>query len=193
MIFDSLLENIQRYVSLSSSEAELLKSCLTYREIPKNHTLIQYGNKVNEWYFIISGCVRMYYIKPGGDEATGFFFTENMFFTSFESFLCGEPSIQVFESLEPCSLVVMKKHEIEELYDRLPAMQIFARKLLEERFINAQKVVASYILYSPEERYQKMLEQNPSILNRVPQRTLASYLGITPVSLSRIRKRILQE
>lgn len=190
---DALIPVIEKYVSLSNSEKNLLSDFFVYREIPKNHTIIQYGDVVKEWYFLIKGCVRFYYIKENGKEATGFFFTENMFFTSFESFLTGEPSIQVFESLEPCELLVLKRNRVDELFKQIPAMQVFMWKLLEERFINAQRVVASYILYNPEERYLQMFKSNPSILNRVPQHTLATYLGITPVSLSRIRKRILED
>jgi hypothetical protein len=84
-----------------------------------------------------------------------------------------------------------KKNGLERLYELIPKINVFIRKLLEERFVNAQKVVTSYILLNPEERYFNMFKANPEILNRVPQHTLASYLGITPVSLSRIRKRIL--
>lgn len=190
---DALISVIEKYVSLNNSERDKLSDFFTYREIPKNHTIIQYGDVVKEWYFIIKGCVRFYYIKDNGEEATGFFFTENMFFTSFESFLTGDPGIQVFDSLEACELLVINKRRINELYELIPAMQIFTKKLLEERFINAQRVVASYILNNAEERYLQMLKSNPSILNRVPQHTLATYLGITPVSLSRIRKRIVEE
>lgn len=190
---DALIPVIEKYVSLSNSEKDLLSDFFVYREIPRNHTIIQYGDVVKEWYFLIKGCVRFYYIKENGEEATGFFFTENMFFTSFESFLTGEPSIQVFESLEACELLVLNRHRVEELYKLIPAIQEFTNKVLQERFINAQRVLASYIIYNAEDRYLQMLKSNPSILNRVPQHTLATYLGITPVSLSRIRKRILED
>ncbi len=193
MQFSSLFETIGRYIVLREHDRELLKDYFIYREVPRGYTLIQYGEIVKEWYFLESGCVRFYYIKQNGEEATGFFFTENMFFTSFESFLSGKPGNQVFETLEPCSLLVMRREKMDELYKRIPVMETFVRKLLEERFIQAQQVVASYILLNPEERYLRMLQSNPAILNRVPQRTLASYLGITPVSLSRIRKRIFEK
>lgn len=138
---DALIPVIEKYVSLSNSEKDLLSDFFVYREIPRNHAIIQYGDVVKEWYFLIKGCVRFYYIKENGEEATGFFFTENMFFTSFESFLTGEPSIQVFESLEACELLVLNRHRVEELYKLIPAIQEFTNKVLQERFINAQRVL----------------------------------------------------
>ena len=184
------MKAIEQYISLTDSDRDLLNNYFVYREVPKSYKLVEYGEKTDEWYFLNKGCVRFYYIKESGDEATGFFFTENMFFTSFESFLSGEPGIQVFEALEDCELMVLQRKDLEQLYQILPDMNIFVRKLLEERFINAQRVVASFILLNPEERYFRMFQSNPQILNRIPQHTLATYLGITGVSLSRIRKRI---
>lgn len=191
MTYENLYKSLEKYIPLKNKDKELLKNYFTYREVPKNFKIIDYNEVAQEWYFLNKGCVRFYYIKDNGDQVTGFFFTENMFFTSVESFLSGKPGIQVFETLESCELLVLNKKHIDELYDVFPKMNIFTRKLLEERFVNAQNVVASFILHSPEERYEKLFQRNPQILNRVPQHTLATYLGITPVSLSRIRKRIL--
>jgi len=188
---DSLFKVIESYIPLSESEREMLNNYFIFREVPKGYKIVEYNEKTTEWYFLNKGCVRFYYIKDNGEEVTGFFFTENMFFTSIESFLSEQPSLQVFEALEPCELMVLNKNDLEELYNVFPKMNLFARKLLEERFINAQRVVASFILLKPEERYFRMFQSNPEILNRVPQHTLATYLGITAVSLSRIRNRIL--
>ncbi|MEM6966852.1 MAG: Crp/Fnr family transcriptional regulator, partial [Bacteroidota bacterium] len=135
---------------------------------------------------------RLYYDKDG-EEITGFFFTENMMFAGFESFLSQQPSLQGIKTLEPCELIVIPYSAYQNLYDAIPRFNIFTRKLLEERFIFAQKVVASLILDKPEERYLNLFRRQPELLNRVPQHMLATYLGITPVSLSRIRKRIFED
>lgn len=192
MNLEMLTNAISKYVPLSESEKTLISNYFTFKDISSHFKIIDYGEKTDEWYFLKKGCVRFYYIKENGEEVTGFFFTENMFFTSLESFLTNEPSTQVFETLEPTELFAINKDDVESLCEELPKMNIFLRKLLEERFINAQKVLASFILLKPEERYYKMFERQPEILNRVPQHTLATYLGITPVSLSRIRKRLSQ-
>lgn len=113
-----------------------------------------------------------------------------MFASSLESMLSGKASSQVLESLEECELLVLPFTELQKLYDSVPKMNVLVRKVLESRMINAQKVVASFVLNRPEDRYREFLEKQPELLNRVPHHLLSSYLGMTPVSFSRIRKRI---
>jgi CRP-like cAMP-binding protein len=133
----------------------------------------------------------LYYTKDG-EEITGFIFKENLFASSYDSFLRQVPGIQTLETLEDCDLLVLNKTALENLYEALPKMHILARKVAEQRFINAQMILSSFILDSPEERYRKFEEQHGDLLLRVPHHIIASYLGITPVSLSRIRKRIMK-
>jgi CRP-like cAMP-binding protein len=190
-MFDLLLQQVSRYINLNKEEEKILLETLTYREVPPQFKLVDYQKICQEIYFLKSGCIRMYYLKDG-EELTGFLFTEGMFFNSFESFIRQTPSLQIFETVEACELLVLSKDKLEVLYNKVPKMNEFFRKLLEERFINAQKVVATFVLDKPEERYLGILASNPSLLQRFPQNVLASYLGITPVSLSRMRKRIAE-
>ena len=128
-----------------------------------------------------------------GKEITGFIFQEHMFCGSHESFFSQVPSMQVLETLEPCELLVLSFESLQELYEKVPKMNTMVRKLLEQRMANAQKVVASLIMNKPEDRYRSLLELHPEWVHRVPQQVLATYLGITPVSLSRIRRRLTEE
>jgi len=191
-LFQQFYNQTDRLVSFSNKEKELIESELIYREIPAAYRLVDVGDVCKEIFFINKGCIRMYYLKDG-EEKSGFLFTENLFVNAFESFLTGTPSMQVIESVENCQLLVLTKASLDKLYQSVPKFNILFRKMLELRFVNAQKVVASFILDKPEARYMKLLENQPELLDRFPQHMLASYLGITPVSLSRIRKRILQE
>ncbi len=150
------------------------------------------GQVCHDIFFMAKGCARLYYLKDGV-EITGFFFTEGMFLNAFQSFLTRSPSRQIIETLEPCELLCLSYERLEELYRELPVTHVLMRKMLEERFISAQSLVSSFIMDSPEERYLKMLHAHPEILRRIPQHMLATFLGITPVSLSRIRKRILKK
>lgn len=188
-MFDSFFKFMERYLHFSQKEKSAIEDILIYREVPKKHDLLKIGDIAREIFFIKKGCVRLYYDKDG-DEITGFFMTENMMVSGFESVLTQQPSNQGIKTLEPCELIVLSIFELNQLYEKIPRINIFTRKLLEERFLNAQKVVASLIIDSPEERYLKMFQRQPDLFNRVPQHMLATYLGITPVSLSRIRKRI---
>ena len=188
-MFDSFFKFTDRFLHFSQMEKEAIQDILIYREVPKKYPLAKIGDICREAYFIKKGCVRLFYDKDG-EEITGFFFTENMIVSSFESVLTQQPSIQGIETLEPCELIVFQYSKLNSLYDSFPRLNIFIRKLLEERFIFAQKVVASLIIDKPEDRYLRLFQRQPELLNRVPQHMLATYLGITPVSLSRIRKRI---
>ncbi len=134
--------------------------------------------------------MRLYYNKEG-EHITAFIFREHLFASSYESFLQQSPSIQLLETIEDCELLSITRERMERLYERVPAINILTRKIAEQRFINSQMILSSFLLDTPEIRYRKFAEKNGDLFLRVPHHMIASYLGITPVSLSRIRKRIL--
>ena len=189
-MFQQFFQFTDRYLRFSEKEKSELEDILIFQEVPKKYPLLKIGEIAREIYFINKGCTRLFYDKDG-EEITGFFFLENMMLGGFESMLTLQPSQQGIETLEPCELVILPFSKFDALHEKIPRLNIFTRKLLAERFVFAQKVVASLILNSPEERYLQLFQRQPELLNRVPQHMLATYLGITPVSLSRIRKRIL--
>lgn len=143
----------------------------------------------NELYFIAKGCVRFYYITEDGNDITGFVFIENMFAGALESFFSQIPSNQILESIEECELLVLSYDSLNKLYLEVPAFNTLVRKILEMRMAHAQKVIASLIMHKPEERYTAYKDLHPEIEKRIPQHILSSFMGITPVSLSRIRAR----
>ena len=188
-MYQQLRQSVATIASLTERELRLFEQQCIYREVPKKFTLVEEGQVARELYFINRGCLRFYYNRDG-DEITGFIFLENMFATALDSFLQQEPSAQIVETLEDCELLVISYSALQQLYDYSTNFQIFGRKLAEQRLVNAQRILSSYILDSPEERYRKLLATRPEWLLRVPQHYIASFLGITPVSLSRIRKRM---
>ena len=190
-MFENFYSYTNQIVTFTSSEKQIVESAFTFRQVPKRFKLAEEGKIAKELFFILKGLVRLYYTKDG-EEITGFIFKENLFASSYDSFLRQVPSIQTLETLEDCDLLVINKRELDELYEALPKMHILARKVAEQRFINAQMILSSFILDSPEERYRKFEEQHGDLLLRVPHHIIASYLGITPVSLSRIRKRLMK-
>lgn len=167
----------------------VFEDAFTFRQVPRKFKLTEEGKTAKELYFINKGLVRLYYTKDG-EEITGYIFKEGLFASSYDSFLRGVPSIQTLETLEECQLLVVDSRRLELLFDQLPKMNVLVRKVAEQRFINCQQILSSFILDSPEERYRKFLAMHGDLLLRVPHHMIASYLGITPVSLSRIRKRI---
>jgi len=192
MRFDALHNMVNQFVDLNDEERTVFENAFEFRKVPKNTTLIRHGQVSFELYFINKGLLRLYYDKDG-ELITAYIFRENHFASSYDSFLQGTPSIQVLESLEDSELLVLSKARLEDLYQRIPKINVFTRKVAEQRFINAQQILSSFLLDSPEVRYRKFASTNKDLLLRVPQHIIASYLGITPVSMSRIRKRLLEK
>lgn len=191
-MFEGFREYIGRMVDLDERELEVLESHFIFRQVPRKFKLVNEDQVSDELYFIVKGLVRLYYTKDT-EEITAFIFRENLFCSSYDSFLRRTPSIQTLETLEDCDLLVITKDKMDTLYDVLPKFNILARKVAEQRFINAQMILSSFILESPEERYRRFEANNKDLFLRVPHHHIASFLGITPVSLSRIRKRIKDE
>lgn len=188
-MFSALFNYCSQLVSFTREEQQIIESYFSVRQVPKKFTLIQNGKIARELYFINKGLLRLYYTKDT-EDITAFIFREHLFASSYDSFLRQAPSIQGLDTLEDSELLVITYDDLNTLYKKVPRMETLARKIAEQRFINAQLILSSYILDSPEERWKKFEATNGDLLLRVPHHMIASFLGITPVSLSRIRKRL---
>lgn len=191
-MFHQLHQFTAQFVQLTAREKQLFEDAFTFRQVPKNFLLVREGQVARELFFINKGLLRLFYQK-GGDYITGFIFRENLFAGSYDSFLQRAPSIQLLDTLEDCELLSVSKDKMDELYEQVPKINVLTRKIAEQRFINAQQILSSFLLDTPEERYLKFIEKNGDLLLRVPHHIIASFLGITPVSLSRIRKRVQEK
>ena len=180
---------VNSMVNLTGEEWDAFFDILIYREVPKKFRLTDVGEVAREAYFINKGLARLYFLKDG-DEINANFSFEHEFIASLQSFLLKAPGRQAVETIEDCELLVINKAKLDELTRAYPRFNIFSKVVAEWAFITLQQRAASFILDSPEDRYLNMLRERPNMLERVPQHMIASYLGVTPVSLSRIRKRI---
>ncbi len=160
--------------------------------IKKETNLLTVGNTADEVYFITKGCIRLFYEKDGVD-ISAYFFTEGMFAGAYDSYISRQPSRHSLETLEDCELLSISFEKLQELYVEFPKMNEFVRKVIEDRFVSLHQLFTSQILDTPEERYLDLQKNRPDILNRVAQHQIATFIGITPVSLSRIRKRIARK
>lgn len=188
-LFNQLYNVVSRMLPLSQREWDMFAESFVYRSVPKKFRLVSVGDVSREAYFINKGAARLFFEKEGEEISANFMF-ENNFVASLESFLLQVPSRQAIDTLEDCELLVLSKQRLEELIRKQPQFNLFSKAIAETAFIMLQRRASSFILDSAEERYMNMLQQRPEILERVPQHMIASYLGVTPVSLSRIRKRI---
>jgi len=158
------------------------------KEITSKTTLLKEGEVSNYMYFIRKGCLRMWFNNDGVDITFQFFF-ENQAVYSFESFLERKPSLFTLESIEPTTVVSLSKTSFDLLLSHYPDLKDIFHKILIQRMGNYAKLFLSQIKNNPQKRYEELLQENPEILQRVAQHYIASYLGITPISLSRIRNR----
>jgi len=158
------------------------------QEISSKTTLLSEGETATKAYFIEKGCIRVWFNNNGKDVTFQFFF-EGEGVSSIESFRTNQPSLFSIESIEPCIIHTISKKDYIAILDDSPAIKAQIDEVLFQRLLFYQKLFLSRIKDNPETRYRELLEHHPQILQRVPQHYIASYLGITPVSLSRIRSR----
>jgi len=149
--------------------------------------LLREGEISKSVYCIESGCLRSFFLNDGKEVSFQFFF-EGDIVCSFESFYNGQPSCFTLETLENTVVRVIQKEEFYKSLENTKMRAYYENKII-QRFIAYQKLFLSRIKNSPQERYVELLKEHPDIIRRVPQHYIASYLGITPVSLSRIRNR----
>lgn len=184
-----LIEYIIAFVHLSEDEIYAIQRQIPIKTFKKGTILLREGQVSKRAFFNIKGCVRSYYLLDG-EEKTTFFYLENQFVTSMRSFTKQLPSTHYFECIEDTTLAILSYDRERALLDAYPKLEVLSRMLLEEELGNYQEMLASYMMDSPEKRYLNLLKYRPELKDRIPQYQLATYLGITPESLSRIRKRI---
>ena len=158
------------------------------RTVGRREVLLPAGAVADRVFYIQSGILRESFVEDGKDVTVQFFF-EGQAVASIESFWKEAPSEVSIEAVEPSALKVFKKADIQAFLERHPESGIDIAKFAYSRMINYYHLFLSRIKDSPEKRYQLLLEEHPEMVARIPQHYLASYLGITPVSLSRIRAR----
>jgi CRP/FNR family transcriptional regulator, anaerobic regulatory protein len=150
------------------------------------------GKISNEIYFVTKGCVRLFYNVEGNDK-TAFFYTEGQFICAGESYTFNIPAIENYQAVERTEIYVITKPKIEELLKRSPKFEIIARIATENELITCQKVIASFVTKSAEERYIDLLNTQGTLFQRVPQQYIASFLGVSPETLSRIKARVFKK
>ncbi len=188
-MFSLLKTSLDRLLPLSHEEFIHFVSLLTIRKLAKYDHFLDAGDVCTHIAFINQGAMRYYYLKDGS-EFNGQFFFEGGWIGEYQSFLTGQPSIQYFDALEDSELFVMQYSDLQKLYTDFPKFERFGRVLAENVVIGSQRRTASLLFDTPEERYLKLIKDRPKVMERVPLHHIASFLGIKPESLSRIRKRL---
>lgn len=186
-MMDEIIESIMaQYGPLSSAAIADIKELGEIREIPKSHTIVREGEYSYELYFVVKGGARAYYLKDG-KTITDWFAFENDFISSIVSFFLGVPSQHYIEVFEDSTFMVLQLKDIEMLCDKYHEFERLARMSTTKTMLQLQQRIVSLQFKSSQERYDSLLEKYPQIELRAPLGDIASYLGITQETLSRIR------
>jgi CRP-like cAMP-binding protein len=187
---NTLRAAIQRFVTLTDEEWELLTPHIRHRSLAKGENWIREGEREKEIGIVLEGNMRHYYTRDG-EEKTTYFYFENHLVGSYLSAIQRVPSSLTIEALTDCQLLAFPFSVLQSLFDQSPKWERFGRLLAEYLAMGLEERMAGLLIMSPEERYLQLLQSNKQkIIERIPQHYIANYLGITPVSLSRIRKRL---
>ena len=186
-----LFDFISKYVSLTEDEKNAIISLNIFRTFKKGTTLLKEGQKSNEGYFVLNGCIRSYYVIDGEEKTTAFY-TEMEGLTP-HCVINKAPSEYYISCVED-SIITVANPEMEvEIFNKFPKFESLCRVLSEELLAKQQINFDEFKTSSPEQRYLNLLQKRPDLIQRVPQHQLASYLGIKPQSLSRLRARIIEK
>jgi len=188
---DLLFDFLSKYISLTEDEKKAIISLDIFRSVKKGTILLKEGQKSNDGYFVLKGCIRAYYII-GGEEKTTAFYTEMEPLTP-PSVISKTPSEYYLSCMEDTILTVSNSDMEVEINRKFPKFETMCRILSEELLAKQQINFDEFKTSSPEQRYLNLLQKRPDLIQRVPQHQLASYLGIKPQSLSRIRTRIFEK
>lgn len=186
----SMRRLIEQFVPLTDEEWQMMQALLTEKTIRKHDCMIREGMTGRELGYILEGEMRHYYTYAE-EQRTTYFYFDNAFVGPYMSCVTGQPSRLTIEALSDTRLLVVPYAGLRELFERSHTWERFGRRLAEYLAMGLEERMVGLLTLSPEERYRELLGSNKrKILERIPQQHIANYLGITPVSLSRIRKRL---
>ena len=177
---------------LSTVELDKLDACLTVRQIPKGGFIVKAGQVCHHVSFLTKGLARLFYNFGGKDISIGFVLP-GQYTSEYQSFLTRSPAAQSIDALEDVEVIDLGYNDMQQLYKEFPAFQEFGRKIAEMLFIFLNQRNTALLSLSPEDRYRHMIANDPILLQQVPQYMLASFMGVTPEHLSRIRKKISRD
>ena len=193
LTFETLINHFEIYLSFKENEKQLLEGKVTQRQVRRRQAILQEGFPCKHYSFVVEGCFRMFGVDAKGTEYNIQFAAENdrpeaRWIADIGSFHSGNPSKLFIEALEPSVVLQIEKHDLYFLYTNVPKLDRIFKVIIENKYVELQNRVLQNISSTAQERYVAFLEQYPNLASRLPNTQIASYLGITPEFLSKIRK-----
>lgn len=188
--FEPLINSFKKYFPLNSEEQLEVERLFRQRIVKRKGFLLQEGEICNHYYFVVSGCFRMYAIDSDFKEHNLQFAVENDWVVDFQSFYTEKPSKLYIEAVEPSFVLQISHEDLLYLYVNYPKFDRNFRIIVEQKYIGYQYRILQNISSTGEERYVRFLNDYPHLINRLPNTQIASYIGVTPEFLSKIRKKL---
>ena len=189
-MFEKFIESIGQKVLLRPNDLEMLKPHFIPRKVRKRQYILNAGDVCHYITFVEKGLLRSFTVDDDGHEHVVQFASEGGWISDVGSFVSGKDALYNIEALEDSQVLNLTRQSMEELLEKLPVMERFFRLLMQNNIVALQRRVIAYMSLSAEEKYLKLMEVAPDIMNRASQQHIASYLSVTPETLSRIRRKV---
>lgn len=184
-----LATKIKGIITVTDDEMDKILFYFKPLEVKKNELLVIQGQTSRRTFFVGTGCLRIYFITEGGQEATRYLAFENNFATALCSFISKEPSPEFIQALEPSTVFYISHEDFYHLLDSIPSWEKFYRHYLENAYVTNTNRLMSFLTLDATERYKKLLEINPKIVRRLSNKIVATYLNISQETLSRLKSK----
>lgn len=185
--YDTLFQYLQSKAPITEEEFARFKDFFSYQKVKVNEFLLREGEICLFNHFVLKGSFRFYHVNPEGQELTRYFAFENKFGTNLTSLIEGTPSLEYIQAVEPSEVLKIRSGDFFRLVDSVPQINLVYRNILQNAYITSQKRIYDLQGMSALDRLKWLLNHQPGILSRIPSRLVASYLGITPFTLSRLK------
>ena len=189
-MYEVFFRHYNERVAISSDVEEQIKTYLSPKKLRKKQYLLQEGDVCKSFAFIEKGALRSYSVDDNGNDHIIQFGLEGWLISDMYSFLTGEPAVYNIDAVEDSELILISKSAHEELLQKVPSYETYTRLNITGAYLAMQKRLTSIISLPLEERYANFKQMYPEIFQRFPQHMIASYMGLTPETLSRVRRRI---
>jgi len=189
---NKFVNHFDKISPLSEEEAKAIADGMSVQNFKKGILLLKEGQASVDTYFVLEGCLREYIVVDGEEKTTNFF-TEEQWVISLNNFSDNGASQHNLVCVEDSALVIGNEQAAQKMFKQFPRFETISRAIVEASFTEQRKALTSYLTDSPEQRYLKLMKSRPDLFQRIPQYQLASYIGVKPESLSRIRKRIMEK
>ncbi|HLT80183.1 MAG TPA: Crp/Fnr family transcriptional regulator [Cyclobacteriaceae bacterium] len=190
MAFSLILKNVARYIDLTQEESEFFTSLLEPRLLERKKVYLRAGGVCNYSAFVVNGALKSYTVDAQGKEHILSFATRDWWIADLYSLLSRKPAVLNIEAIEDTDVLLLSRSNQQLLYQKVPKFERFFRIIVENALVASQQRLIDNMSVAAEERYLNFIKKYPDIPASVPQRSIASYLGITPEFLSKIRSRL---